>query len=189
MAQELRASQPAGRMGVPRHRVCGPGRDRRPRETPMTRKRSGLQCSTDECPNDGYGPGNFCGSCRHRIRRYGSVANRPRPMNAMTRIMRQVHVGSQMGACWEWMGGCTNGAGYGRSYVGSHSGGDFHHVYVHRFVYEYFHGPIPDGMHVDHLCFNRACCNPDHLEAVSPAVNMSRAWARRRAMASQAVAP
>lgn len=45
---------------------------------------------------------------------------------------------------------------------------------THRFAYEVFVGPIPEGAVIDHLCRNRACCNPDHLEPVSPRENVLR---------------
>lgn len=44
----------------------------------------------------------------------------------------------------------------------------------HRFVWEEFRGPIPDGLVLDHLCRNTACVNPDHLEPVTIAVNNQR---------------
>lgn len=45
---------------------------------------------------------------------------------------------------------------------------------MHRVVYELVVGPIPDGMQLDHLCRQRACCNPDHLEPVTCLVNVRR---------------
>lgn len=39
---------------------------------------------------------------------------------------------------------------------------------LHRFVYETLVGPVPDGMHLHHHCENKRCCNPDHLEPLTP---------------------
>lgn len=46
--------------------------------------------------------------------------------------------------------------------------------YAHRWAWEQKHGPIPEGLQLDHLCREPDCVNPDHLELVTPAENVRR---------------
>lgn len=71
------------------------------------------------------------------------------------------------GDCLIWTH-AKDGGGYGKVSVGARL------VKAHRYAYELAKGPIPEGLDIDHLCRVRACCNPDHLEAVTRQVNVLR---------------
>jgi hypothetical protein len=72
------------------------------------------------------------------------------------------------GTCWLW-GGARNWNGYGHFGIS-----DGHTQLAHRFAYEFFVGPIPMGLQLDHLCRARHCVNPDHLEPVTNRENARR---------------
>lgn len=74
----------------------------------------------------------------------------------------------QHNGCWEWTAG-KNEKGYGCFYSPAHA----NHK-AHRWAYEALVGPIPDHLQIDHLCRNRSCVNPAHLELVTAQENISR---------------
>lgn len=69
--------------------------------------------------------------------------------------------------CWNWTG-TLSPRGYGTLHVGATS------KRAHRISYEVHRGPIPEGLTLDHLCRNRKCINPAHLEIVTAGVNTLR---------------
>lgn len=72
-----------------------------------------------------------------------------------------------MSGCWLWFG-YTAPSGYGRISLGLKP------RQAHRVSYAALVGPIPDGLHIDHLCRVRCCVNPAHLEPVTSAENTRR---------------
>lgn len=74
--------------------------------------------------------------------------------------------------CWIWQGE-TIERGYGRVRVAGKK------ELVHRVVFEYFNGTIPDGLVIDHICRTQLCVNPAHLEPVTQSENVRRGYEAR----------
>jgi len=86
------------------------------------------------------------------------------------KIMSNIKVNQETG-CWEWQGansGTGRGGGYGRVCISGCTSA------THKVVYTHFYGYVPNGEQIDHLCMNRLCCNPVHLELVTPKQNIKR---------------
>lgn len=69
--------------------------------------------------------------------------------------------------CWVWLL-AKHKDGYGFCYRRDWRG------LAHRFAYHHLVSPIPENLQLDHLCRNKSCVNPDHLEPVTPIVNVRR---------------
>lgn len=90
------------------------------------------------------------------------------PLERLRKFAPKVRVNEETG-CWDWLGNKHPETGYGRVWYSKHDD-----RLTHRVAYEAARGPIPPGLVIDHLCRNRACCNPAHMEAVTSVENVMR---------------
>ena len=74
----------------------------------------------------------------------------------------------QENGCWDWVGSCRKGYGEVRLNGRKHA--------AHRLSYALMRGPIPETLTLDHLCRNSKCLNPWHLDPVTIATNIARAY-------------
>lgn len=93
-------------------------------------------------------------------------------MDTAERFWSKVGIVESLYACWPWQSRTDDG--YGSAWI------DGRKEKSHRYAYRSVHGEIPVGLEIDHLCRNRACCNPWHLEAVTHRENVVRGDAPRK---------
>jgi hypothetical protein len=95
------------------------------------------------------------------------------PLESITQIIEERFYSKIMimpNGCWLWTGKIST-SGYGRLFVGE---GRKRVVQAHRWIYEHINGEISNDLDVDHLCRNRWCVNPEHLEPVTRRENLLR---------------
>ena len=118
-------------------------------------------CAIEGCERSAHARG-LCNTHYVAARRTGDLPPRP---TAQDRFWRYVEKTDE---CWIWTGSAKR-TGYGEFWWDNRVG------YAHRFAYEAAHGPIPEGLTLDHVCRTPLCVRPDHLEAVSQMENNRRA--------------
>ncbi len=136
-------------------------------------------CIVDGCD----GPRSASGLCdiHYRRNRNGIPLRRfeiDHEVYAAARFWSMVEVGHRS-ACWLWQAAVYTQTGYGQATDLTPTRGQ---TTAHRVAYELARGPIPNRdnqgrlLVIDHLCQNRRCVNPAHLEVVLQGVNCQRAW-------------
>lgn len=123
-------------------------------------------CSIDDC-DDRLLARSWCRKHYMRWKRHGDPLATSRIVgDDAARFWSHVDKNGD-GGCWNWTGSLDT-RGYGSTRIGARM------VRAHRHAYETSIGPIPDGLDLDHLCRNRPCVNPEHLEPVPRRVNTLR---------------
>jgi hypothetical protein len=120
-----------------------------------------MTCSVRDCARTAPFIRGMCRFHYHRWWRTGRTDRR----TAQERFFGFVEITPT--DCWAWKG-ATDHLGYARFHASAGV------QLAHRLAYEWFVGPIPAGLEIDHVCRNRRCVNPAHLEAVTHRENVLR---------------
>jgi hypothetical protein len=121
-------------------------------------------CSVEYCDSESKHLG-LCAKHYNRQHKYGDTGVNKKGSPDYLRFWTKVKIVAE---CWEWQG-FVDPNGYGQFYP-THTKNELAHIYAYKFVYDI----VPEGLVIDHLCRNRKCVNPFHLEAVTQRVNTLR---------------
>jgi HNH endonuclease len=148
-----------------------------------------MTCAVKECGNPRQ-KREWCTKHYQRWRKHGDPIGFPKPTVSerfWSKVNRHGPVPphrSDLGECWLWTRGRSQGNRYGSFYPGPDKTRRGHSVPAHAWAWEEANGPMPDGLEPDHLCRVTLCVRPSHLEAVTHKENMARSqgsiWQLRR---------
>lgn len=140
-------------------------------------------CSVEACNVPAWSKG-LCTTHLSRWKKTGST-DAPVPPTVAERFWAKVNLlgpepdyAPHLGRCWLWAAS-ANEQGYGHFTPQKNK----RSLCAHRWSYQQLVGPIPEGLHLDHLCRVPACVNPSHLEPVTPFENTRRGIEARRSAA------
>lgn len=123
-------------------------------------------CSVEGCQKPAA-KARLCWKHYERKRKYGDVHFVTRHFNSFGTLEERLERNTdRTGECWVWLGHVV--AGYGVIRVNGVR------MKAHRASYEHYVGSVPEGLTMDHLCRNKRCVNPAHLEPVTQAENNRR---------------
>lgn len=122
-----------------------------------------MRCSIGECHKPRLARG-WCDKHYQRWKKYGDAEHKVAHRSSGTAEER-LREGTEFSMyCWHWKR-TKNDQGYGLIQI------RYRAIRAHRLAYELAKGPIPQGLVIDHMCHNRGCVNPLHLQAVTQKQN------------------
>ena len=125
-----------------------------------------IVCAAEWCDRPRYSSNGLCPMHYARWKRHGDAGVRMYLRGAPVRERFMSHVVVQSNDCWQWVAHSQRGYGMFKW--------DGHVYRAHQAAYMLWVGEIPPGLELDHLCCNKGCVNPQHLEPVTHRENMNR---------------